>query len=120
MKQYDYIAVDFDGTLNAHAFPDIGAPKKRVIEFIKYHAGLGTKIILHTCREDDEENKWSGRKLLTEAVLWCMDHDIPLDAINENPFVDFGGRKLYADIYIDDRAVNVKSIKNNMGRKQKD
>jgi hypothetical protein len=44
-------------------------------------------------------------------VEWCKEHGIPIDAVNENPFVPFGKRKLYADIYIDDRAVNVNSIR---------
>ena len=107
MKKFEFIAVDFDGTLNKHAFPEIGPPNRRIIEFIKFHAAQGTKIILHTCREDDEP---SGRQYLTEAVEWCKEHEIPIDAINENPFVSFGGRKIYADIYLDDRAVNVNSI----------
>lgn len=108
MKQFEFIAVDFDGTLNKHEFPEIGQPNKRTIDFIKFHAAQGTKIILHTCRENDEPG---GRQYLTEAVEWCKEHSIPIDAVNENPFVPFGKRKLYADIYIDDRAVNVNSIR---------
>jgi hypothetical protein len=108
LKQYDYIAVDFDGTLNVHAFPEIGEPKPRIIEFIKHHAAKGTKIILHTCRDDIP----GGPQYLTAAVEWCKAHGIPIHAVNENPFVDFGkSGKLYADIYIDDRAINVNSIK---------
>lgn len=111
MKQFEFIAVDFDGTLNKHAFPEIGPPNKRTIEFIKFHAAQGTKIILHTCRD----NIPGGRQLLDEAVAWCAALGIPIDAVNENPFVDFGkSGKLYADIYIDDRAVNVNSIRYTM------
>jgi hypothetical protein len=106
MKQYEFIACDFDGSLCEHRFPEIGEPKGNVIGFIRNHAQQGTKIILHTCRE----NAPNGRQYLTEAVEWCKDHAIPIHAVNENPWVPFGGRKIYADIYIDDRAVNVKDI----------
>lgn len=107
MKQYEFIAVDFDGTLNVHAFPEIGPPRTRTIEFIKYHAAQGTKIILHTCRDDIP----GGPQHLTEAVEWCAAHGIPIDAVNENPFVNFGkSGKIYADIYIDDRALNEADI----------
>ena len=106
-KQYEFIAVDFDGTLCVHQFPEIGEPKHIVIEYIKRQAAAGTKIILHTCRENDEDG---GRKYLDEALQWCNAHGIPIAAINENPFVPFGKRKIYADIYIDDRAVNVAEV----------
>jgi len=66
---------------------------------------LGTKIILHTCRENDEEKPY-----LTEAVNWCKEHNVPIDAVNENPWVAFGKRKIYADIYVDDRAVNADDV----------
>ena len=111
LKYYEYIAVDFDGTLNDHAFPEIGPPKPLVIKYIQQHAQRGTKIILHTCREDDEPG---GRQYLTEAVEWCKKHGIPIDAVNENPYVPFGKRKIYADIYIDDRAVNAAEVESDM------
>lgn len=66
-KEYDFIAVDFDGTLCVHRFPEIGEPKPGVIEYIKQQAEAGTKIILHTCRENDEPG---GRNYLDEAVEW--------------------------------------------------
>jgi len=104
-KQYEYIAVDFDGTLNEHKFPEIGEPKEDVIAFVCFHHLLGTKIILHTCRENDEEKPY-----LTEALDWCKKHNVPIDAVNENPWVAFGKRKIYADIYVDDRAVNADDV----------
>lgn len=48
-----------------------------------------------------------------------MKHEIPLYAVNENPdnqyVFEYGlnqsqGRKLYADLYIDDKVLNVKDI----------
>lgn len=106
MKIFNFIAVDFDGTLCIHEFPAIGAPIPHVIDYIKYQHKNGCKIILHTCREDGE----SGGDYLTQAVNWCKEQGVPIDAVNENPFVKFGKRKIYADIYIDDRAVHIDSI----------
>jgi hypothetical protein len=106
MKKYNYIAVDFDGTLCEHRFPEIGEPIYKTMRFICYHAERGAKIILHTCRE----NAPDGRQYLTEAVEWCKDHAVPIHAVNENPWVPFGRRKIYADIYIDDRALNVEDL----------
>ena len=108
MKKYNYIAVDFDGTIVEHQFPEIGAPKMDTIEFLRRQHARGTKIILHTCREDMENGKWTG--YLTKAIDWCILNDVPIDEYNTNSGVEFGGRKIYADIYIDDRAVNVKDI----------
>jgi hypothetical protein len=106
MEEYSYIAVDFDGTLCTHTFPEIGEPIPQVIDFIRFHSFQGSKIILHTCREDDEN-----RKYLTEAIEWCKKQGIPIDAVNENPWVYYGKRKIYADIYLDDRAVSAQDIR---------
>lgn len=116
-KYYDTIAVDFDGTLCEYSFPDIGKPKPLVITFIKQHAARGTKIILHTCRENGTR-----RALLDEAVEFCAALGIPLYAVNENPENTYpeqygvcaAGRKVYADLYIDDKARNTADIEQDM------
>ena len=116
-RYYDTIAVDFDGTLCEYAFPEIGEPKHLVISFVKQHAARGTKIILWTCRENGTR-----RALLDEAVAFCAAHEIPLYAVNENPAntyagqygVERAGRKVFADLYIDDKALNVAEVEGNM------
>lgn len=106
---YRYVAVDFDGTLCTHAFPEIGEPKHKTIEFVRSLASSGSKIILHTCRENGT------RRLLDEAVAFCEAHRIPIFAVNENPENQFAaliglkpsdGRKVIADLYIDDKSLN--------------
>lgn len=103
------IAVDFDGTLCEHKFPEIGEIKEihqKVINFIRTSKNKGHTIILWTCREDLSE-----RQYLTEAVNWCKENNIPIDYINEYPMPNFKGfatRKVCADIYIDDKAFNIK------------
>lgn len=100
------VAVDFDGTLCENKFPDIGAPKQKVIDAIKEYQSYGWKIILWTCRNYE---------FLDRAVMWCMNHGLTFDAINTNlPEVKelFGGdtRKVYADVYIDDKNVLMREV----------
>jgi hypothetical protein len=109
MKKLPYIvAVDFDGTLCENAYPEIGAPKYDVIHAVQDFKIRGYKTILWTCR-----NKAALRK----AVEWCEEFGLEFDAINQNiPEVQemFGGdtRKVFADIYIDDRNVLLKEVTN--------
>ena len=107
------IAVDFDGTLCEYAFPKIGPQKDMhknlMSELIKMRED-GHKLILYTCRGDNEEYK-----VLTEAIEWCKEKGLEFDAVNENipEFVKKSGYspKPVADIYLDDKALNVKDWK---------
>ena len=51
MPKYEFVAVDFDGTLCADAFPEVGAPNRAVIDYVKRLAADGSKIILYTDRK---------------------------------------------------------------------
>lgn len=93
-------AVDFDGTLCENAFPEIGAPRVAVINFVKAVKAAGDKVILWTCRVDAR---------LDAALAWCAKQGITFDAVNDNlpEFIKNYGtncRKVCADAYIDDRA----------------
>ena len=100
-KTYTY-AVDFDGTLCTNAWPNIGEPHRIVIERLKLHQRKhGVKLILWTCREG---------MALVEAITWCAQHGLFFDAVNDNlpeHKERFGGncRKIFADYYIDDKAM---------------
>ena len=96
------IAVDFDGTLCEDTFPQIGKPIYEVINALLIEQRKGAKIILWTCRRDER---------LVEAVKWCSEHGIHLDAINQNlpdNIKLYGGdtRKICADEYWDDKSIN--------------
>ncbi len=93
------IAVDFDGTLCENKFPEIGEPKKDILDAVKKLKQQGNKIILWSCR--------SGQPLI-KAVMWCAEQGLLFDAVNENlpEIIEmYGGdtRKVWADIYIDDK-----------------
>ncbi|MDR0696869.1 MAG: hypothetical protein LBF68_04950 [Christensenellaceae bacterium] len=95
------IAVDFDGTLCSNAYPDIGDPIENVIKFIKTRKADGACIILWTCRCGE---------LLKSAIEWCEKQGITFDYINTNTKENvalFGNdpRKIFADLYIDDKAI---------------
>lgn len=100
------IAIDFDGTIVDHAFPEIGSMKLYAPTVIKKLKEEGHKIILWTCRNDEDPAN-NGRKVLTEAVEFCKSHGIIFDAVNANiPDLSFSPTpKVYADLYLDDRAL---------------
>lgn len=94
------IAVDFDGTLCENAWPGIGEPNLRLIAYLKQQRRQGAKLILWTCRADEE---------LMRAVDWCYWVGLEFDAVNENlpEIIELFGRdtrKIFANEYIDDRA----------------
>jgi hypothetical protein len=113
MKRRITIAVDFDGTLCEDRYPEIGEPKTQVIESVKRMTRNGARVILHTCR--------SGL-LLDAATVFCVRHGIKLYAVNCNPEneEEFGEppwrHKMYADYYIDDRAVTPEYIEDLLER----
>ena len=96
------IAVDFDGTIVDHKYPDIGKEKPFAIETLKQLAAEGNKLILWTSRDGD---------LLQEAVDYCHKRGLDFYGINSNRPVGslFEGRslstsvKVVADVYIDDK-----------------
>lgn len=101
-----FIAVDFDGTLCINKFPKIGkvnAINRKVHEVVKQLKSEGHILILWTCREDGPNGKY-----LKEAIEWCKTQGLEFDYINENPESPWGDtkRKIYADLYIDDKSIN--------------
>lgn len=96
------IAVDFDGTVVRHAYPEIGGDVGAV-PVLRRMVSAGYKLILFTMR--------SGREL-QDAVDWCAKHEIPLHGINENPGQKSwtSSPKAYAQLYIDDAALGAPLI----------
>lgn len=95
------VAVDFDGTLVIDQYPMIGLPYNDLFCLCKKLRTLGIKIVLWTCRNGE---------LLKDAVEFCAANGLEFDAVNQNiPEVQelYGGdtRKVFADVYIDDKAV---------------
>jgi hypothetical protein len=95
------IAVDFDGTIVEHKYPEIGKEIPFAIETLKRLASEHNKIILWSVREG---------KLLDDAVEYCRKRGLEFYAVNSNNPEngiqrERRQRKLIADVYIDDRNV---------------
>lgn len=100
-KKLPYImAIDFDGTLVVDKFPLIGSINKEFWDAAVAAQKDGTKLILWTCRNEDA---------LKQAVDFCAERGLHFDAINDNIdevkiLYSGNSRKIFADIYVDDRA----------------
>ena len=94
------IAVDFDGTIVQHKYPHIGAEIPFAIESLLALQKEGHQLILWTYRTGD---------LLEEAVEYCSSKGLEFYAVNKNypeeEYDDSISRKIYADLYIDDRNI---------------
>lgn len=94
------LAIDFDGTIVEDAYPKVGKPRIFAFETMKRLQQDGHRLILWTYR--------SGSKL-DEAVAFCKDNGITFYAVNqsfpEEKYDNSVSRKIYADIYIDDRNI---------------
>jgi hydroxymethylpyrimidine pyrophosphatase-like HAD family hydrolase len=92
------IAVDFDGTIVEHKYPSIGKEIPYAIKTLKLFQEKGHKLILWTYRHGKE---------LGKAVEFCKKRGLIFYAVNSNfegeEFDNTFSRKIYADIYIDDR-----------------
>ena len=96
------IAVDFDGTIVEHRYPEIGEERPFATETLKMLIKDRHRLVLWTCREGE---------LLEQALQWCRERgvefyaanrDYPEETTDNNPHFS---RKLKADLFIDDRNI---------------
>ena len=95
------IAIDFDGTIVEHKYPEIGKEILFAFETIKALQKQKHQLILWTYRSGKE---------LDDAVDYCRQNGVEFYAVNasypEEEFdEDFASRKIDADIFIDDRNI---------------
>ena len=111
MDRQKIIAVDFDGTLCTNAYPRIGYPIFYVMDYVKKRQAAGDILILWTCRTGKD---------LDDAVRWCAARGLRFDYVNENAKENTAEyqndcRKVFADVYIDDKAMHVRDIPEGRG-----
>ncbi|MBQ7947055.1 MAG: hypothetical protein IJ277_02685 [Bacteroidaceae bacterium] len=92
------IAVDFDGTIVEHKYPEIGRERPFAITTLKMLIEQRHLLILWTVRKGH---------LLQEAVDWCKERGVEFYAVNKNypeeqVETDGGYSKINAEIFIDD------------------
>ena len=94
------IAVDFDGTIVEHDYPDIGKEMLFAFTTLKKLQERGALLILWTFRTGNE---------LNDAVAFCKKNGVEFYAVNANypeeKPSDGMPRKINADIYIDDKNI---------------
>jgi hypothetical protein len=91
------IAIDFDGTIVKHRFPEIGEEIPFAIETLKLiQSELKHNLILWTVREGEH---------LQAALDFCKQRGLHFYAVNANypDLPNTGPRKIMADMFIDDR-----------------
>ena len=95
------LVTDFDGTLVADKWPEIGEADCDLIwAFVKAQKA-GHKVILNTCRQGEQ---------LEKAVRFLKFYGLTFDRVNENILEEKQGlkdcRKIFGDFYYDDRSFN--------------
>ena len=97
------IAVDFDGTIVEHRYPEIGKEIPFATDTLKMLIADRHRLILWSVREG---------KLLDDAVNWCRERGVEFYAVNRDYPEERGidnnnhfSRKLKVDLFIDDRNI---------------
>jgi hypothetical protein len=94
------IAIDFDGTIVEHEYPEIGKEKLFAFLTLKELNRKGARLILWTFRTGKE---------LDDAVEFCRKNGVEFYAVNKNYpeeiMNEAVSRKIDADIFIDDKNV---------------
>lgn len=105
------IAVDFDGCLHGGKYPEIGQANMGAIEELIARKAAGDKVILWTCRDGEQ---------LEEAVRWCAEQGLTLDAVNDNlpEHVEQGGKfvRVPKDLLFAELNRTIQTVANNIGQ----
>ena len=101
------IAVDFDGTIVEHRYPEIGKEIPFATATLRQLIADGHELILWTVREGE---------LLNDAVEYCRKRGVTFFAVNRDFEEEDGSnsdfsRKIRADLFIDDRHTGVLSMR---------
>ena len=69
------IAIDFDGTIVEHRYPEIGEERPFAIDTLKMLINDRHKLILWSVREG---------QLLDDAINWCRERGVEFYAVNRD------------------------------------
>lgn len=100
MHKKSPIAIDFDGTIVTHEYPQCGELVPGAKTTIQILQENGHKPFLWTMRSWNPKNKF----VLEEAVAFCENNGITFTHINASPQQFSNSKKQYASLYIDDAA----------------
>ena len=105
------IAIDFDGTIVTHEYPQIGKLAPYAKEVINELAAAGHKLFLWTMRDDRGKDM-----MLSEAMMFLEDEGINIHKFNHSPAQFSTSPKQFAHIYIDDATLGIPTIDTGEGR----
>jgi len=102
-RTYRVVSVDLDGTLAQYdkweGYTHIGAPNEKVASYLRKERKRGAHIVIHSCRVATADNKIYP-KAINAILRWLKKYKIPADEIWT------GTGKVFANLYIDDSAIN--------------
>ena len=90
------IAIDFDGTIVTHEYPEVGKPLPLANEVLYALGKNGHQMFLYTMRDKGE---------LTDAMDYIYENELPITLFNESPAQFSTSPKQYAQVYIDDASL---------------
>ena len=96
------IAVDFDGTIVEHKYPEIGEELPFATETLRMLIKDQHRLILWSVREG---------QLLEDAINWCRERGVEFYAVNKDypeekvEWNNHFSRKIKADVWINDRNI---------------
>ncbi len=96
------IAVDFDGTIVEHRYPEIGEERPFATETLKMLIRDRHQLILWSVREGtllDDAVEWCRQR---GVEFWAVNCDYPEETTDNNQHFS---RKIKADLFIDDRNI---------------
>lgn len=96
------LAIDFDGTIVDHEFPEIGELKKDVKEALT-SLSKEYKIIIYSCRNSKHFTEGMFKDTLQKMTTFLEENEIPFDLVDDGSM-----GKPFATYYIDDRAISFK------------
>lgn len=103
--KYKHICIDWDGTIvEDGAYPEAGEFKEHAVNVMKRILKEGGEIVIWTCRNGNGQEDKIIDKLVT-AGIHSFNVNHPFDH-----YTDIFGdtaRKVFADVYIDDRNLGV-------------
>jgi hypothetical protein len=110
------IAWDFDGTINVdgdNTYPTCGRPRKYAKDVMNLLHNIGVRNVIWTSRDvayNQDEKKLYDH--ITPMIEFLDGNGFEYDAINKSvqfaPYA-YNGRKIYAHMYVDDRAFGWKN-----------
>jgi hypothetical protein len=102
------VAIDFDGTIVDHKYPEIGQAVPGAFYWMRRWQEAGANLLLWTMRSDTLD----AGDVLSQAVRFCSQAGIEFAGVNQYRQPWTHSPKLYAHVYVDDNAFGCPLVEN--------